>query len=58
MDDSLGLAFAGLVVFFSVWILSILVQYRRFRSLSSTSILSWETPRPWSSAFVSGSDSS
>jgi len=47
MDDLLGLAFAGLAVFFSVWSLSILVQYRRFRSLSSSSILSWQTPRPW-----------
>jgi hypothetical protein len=47
MDALLGLAFAGLAVFFTVWILSILVRYRRFRSLAKSSILSWESPRPW-----------
>ena len=47
MDDLLGLAFAGLAVVFSVWNFSILVKYCRFRSLAPSSILSWETPRPW-----------
>ena len=47
MDDLLGLAFAGLAVVFSVWNFSILVKYRQFRSLAPSSILSWETPRPW-----------
>jgi hypothetical protein len=47
MDALLGLAFAGLTVVFTVWIFSILVSYRRFRSLAKSSILSWESPRPW-----------
>jgi len=46
-NDLLGLAFAALTVIFTVWILTILVKYYRFRRLAPGSILSWESPRPW-----------
>lgn len=48
MDDGLlGLAFAGLTVVFTAWILLLTVKYLRFRSLAPGSVLSWESPRPW-----------
>jgi hypothetical protein len=47
MDQMLGLSFAGLTVLFTIWTVVLLLKYFRFRSLASSSVLSWESPRPW-----------
>lgn len=47
MDRLLGIVFAGLAVLFTVWIFSTLAHYIQYRRLAPSSLLSWQSPRPW-----------
>ena len=47
MDRLLGFVFAGLTVLFTVWTVSTLARYVRYRRLASSALLSWPSPRPW-----------
>jgi hypothetical protein len=47
MDRALGITFAGLAAFFSIWITITLVKFFQFKKVAGQAVLSWEPPRPW-----------